>query len=65
MRVAAEHAAARHSTGRERAHRRYATGRKLGYECPRSLRLQRIGSRHAVKYAAQGRNRFTALRTAT
>ena len=37
------------------AHRRHAAGRKLDRECLRSLRLQRIGSGHALRRPAQGR----------
>jgi hypothetical protein len=35
-------------------HRWHPTGRKPGRECLPSPRVQRIGSRHAVRCAAQG-----------
>jgi hypothetical protein len=40
--------------GADRADRGHASGRKLSRECLRSMRLQRIGARHAVSCLARG-----------
>ena len=44
--------------GADRAHRRHTPGGKLDRECLGSLRLQRIGTGHALRRPAQGRAGF-------